>query len=508
MRLETLRKMDQLTFRSRRNGRAKLLVAAVWLVAVSPAIGAQEPGAAQTDSQVMNLLQTGQYREAEGVLNRELRVRRADCRLLTLHGIAANGLHDPAQALISFRTALRTCPDYLPALEGAAQIEYAEKNPEAVTLLGRILKQIPEDPTSNAMLASVYRSEHNCDSALEHYPASAPLFEENPQLLHDYVSCLAETEQFSKAAQLVAGSLGGDPPPIMRRDLAFLEWKAGDTKAAMNVLQPLLTKGSDEAALELGSNIAEQMNDTPTAVALLRAAILLDPANEENYLSFARIAFAHSSYQVGIDVVNRGIERIPQSAALYTARGVLEQQLSESSEAISDFRQAHRLDPKLSFAMDAIGIVQSQRHQDSQALESFKQQARLHPDDALLQYLLSEALSQSSDAAQSPVLLQAIAAAKRSISADPRYQPAHDLLAQLYLRTDQPLLAWQTAARAATLDPEDDVAVYQELMAARKLGKRDELPILVQRLTDLKKRNERKQNDAHHYELTDDIAHR
>jgi len=60
------------------------------------------------------------------------------------------------------------------------------------------------------------------------------------------------------------------------------------------------------------------------------------------------------------------------------ARGVLEAQLSRSDAAVADFEQGHRLDPKLSFAVDAVGIMQSQQHQGEQSLALFEAQAKQH----------------------------------------------------------------------------------------------------------------------------------
>jgi tetratricopeptide (TPR) repeat protein len=47
-----------------------------------------------------------------------------DPHLLTLQALAYSGEGKNKAALTCFRDALRAAPDYLPALEGAAQIEY------------------------------------------------------------------------------------------------------------------------------------------------------------------------------------------------------------------------------------------------------------------------------------------------------------------------------------------------------------------------------------------------
>ena len=56
-----------------------------------------------------------------------------------LQGVAYAGEGRTAEARASFRTALKISPDYLPALEQAAQLEYEAGSLRAVQLLQHIL---------------------------------------------------------------------------------------------------------------------------------------------------------------------------------------------------------------------------------------------------------------------------------------------------------------------------------------------------------------------------------
>jgi len=247
--------------------------------------------------------------------------------------------------------------------------------------------------------------------------------------------------------------------------------------------------------------------EAPEAVALLRKAILKSPDDIGNYLDFAAIAFTHKSFQVGIDILNAGLSRLPNAAALYIARGVLNVQLSQSAAAVADFEQAHRLDPKLSFAVDAVGIMQSQQHQSAESLALFEAQARQHGDDPLLQYLLAEQLSESAADTNGTRLTAAIAAAKRAVTLDPKYQAAHDLLAVLYVRANQPELAIQQAEMALAPDPNDQDALYQEIMARRRSGHTSQPQALTARFNQARKENERRQQNVDRYRLQEDESH-
>ena len=458
-------------------------------------------------TEVIGELKKGNPQAALSLATKALQRSPHDCGLLSLKAVALTSLGQPEPALASFHSALTYCPAYLPALEGAVQIEYAQHGSETVLLLERILALRPEDPTANAMLATTLRAQGKCEDALAHYTASEPLFPSRPDLLQGYGTCLADTGDLKAALSIYEELLASNPDPTVRYDVALLQWRTHANDDALATLTPLLTGSPEAPVLALAAKLHEEKGETPQAVDLLRQAILKAPDNIDNYLDFAAIAFAHKSFQVGIDILNAGLNRLPNTAALYVARGVLEVQLSKGDAAITDFEQAHRLDPKLSFAVDAIGIMQSQKHQNAESSAVFETQAKQHGDDPLLQYLLAEQLSESADDAGGTRSSDAIAAAQRAVTLDPKYQAAHDLLALLYVRANQPELAIQQAEMALALDRNDQNALYQEIIARRRSGNTSQVQALTKRLDEARKENERKQQNSDRYRLQDEANH-
>ena len=71
----------------------------------------------------LTVLEKQQYEHALQLIQGELRHSPNDVRLWTLQGIARSRLSNDSEAIISFDHALKLKRDYLPALEGAAQIE-------------------------------------------------------------------------------------------------------------------------------------------------------------------------------------------------------------------------------------------------------------------------------------------------------------------------------------------------------------------------------------------------
>ncbi len=174
------------------------------------------------------------------------------------------------------------------------------------------------------------------------------------------------------------------------------------------------------------------------------------------------------------------------------------------SKAIADFETAHRLEPQLSLAMDAIGILRSQQHDSDASLKLFEEEAHRHPADSLLQYLYAEALAEAPP--ENDTLSHAIAAAEQSVKIEPGYQPARDLLAQLYLRANEPEKAAAQAEAAQKIDPTDEAAVYQELMARRRLGEMDKAEELAHKLAELRKKNAEQQRQGKGYVLKDELT--
>ncbi|HEV2273366.1 MAG TPA: tetratricopeptide repeat protein [Acidobacteriaceae bacterium] len=444
--------------------------------------------AADRQDAVVRALQTGDYAAAAAAADAALASHPKDCRLLTMRGLALRGEGQLDGALRSFHQALGICPDFVPALEGAAQIEYKRHSSQAGPLLEEIARLKPRDPTAHAMLAVLDWRHGDCAGALPHFEKSLALIGNNLEAQREYAACLLAEGDFQKSIDVYRQLLSRSDEPSTRLQLAVALWKAKQSVAALAALSPLIESASQHAkALALAAKIAEEKGDTPRAVAWLRRAILADPVSVSNYVLFASFALNHSSYQVGIDMIDAGLKVLPEAAPLYLARGVLRVQLAQPDAALDDFRRAHRLDPHLSFAEDAVGMVHSQQHESDASLAIFRRQARENPNDPLVQYLYAEALSAQPGKGAPADPGEAIRAARRAVELEPEYQPARDLLAVLYLRANDPAAAQREALEALKRDPSDQTALYQEIMADRRLGRAQEIGPLVARLRQLKK---------------------
>jgi tetratricopeptide (TPR) repeat protein len=455
---------------------------------------------------IASALDRKEFARALELLQPALQESPADPRLWAMQGAAYEGSGNRKEALASFQNALKIAPDYLPALHGAAQIEFEAGNPAAIALLQRLLRLRPGDQIGHGMLAVLYYQQGKCEAAVGHFEKAGSLFDAKPQGLHAYAACLAKLRQFDKAAAVFQHALALTPDDRRERQLlAALQLMAQEPQEAIDTLSPLLEVANPDAdVLDLASAAYENAKDTERAVNALQRAILLDPRNVNFYLDFASISSAHQSFQVGIDVVNDGIGLLPKAAPLYFARGVLYTELAQYDKAESDFQTAYELDPSQSLTAAAQGLAAVQANDLDRALASVRAKLEHKPNDPILLYLQADILIQKGADPGTPEFQLAMRSAKRAVLLRPELAPARSVLAKLYLRTGDYSQAAEQSRRAMSLDPKDQAAVYHLIQALRKTDRKDEIPDLLKRLALLRKQATKEEREHYRYKLVEE----
>jgi tetratricopeptide (TPR) repeat protein len=476
---------------------AHLAAVAVFCLAL-PLVSADPSFAQQSSTQkqeIYNLLAAHRFQAAEKAANAYLAVTPEDCGVNVLLGLALRGENKLEPAFKVFHTAMNECPQNLAAVEGTAETAFLLNNPEAKSLVTQVIKLRPADETGYAMLGAIDARAGDCAGAVENYAKAPARIDGSAAALRQYAECLVSLGRPAEAAPLLSRLIALQDNSTNRIALARAQAAAKDRPSALATLQPLLGAASrndaprDGAAFLFAAELAEADNHTPQAVEWFRKAIEINPKDATAYLAFAEMSFNHGAFKVGADFLTLGIQQLPSEARLYLARGVLEEQMTQMDAALRDFEEAHRLDPQLSFAEDAMGMLFSQKQDSAAALALFAQQSQLHPDDPLLQYLYAEALSQVENADEK-LIEKAIATAKRAVQLEPGYQPARDLVCVLLLRHNDLAGVIAQAQEATKRDPYDEVALYQELLAEHKLNHADKTAVLVRQFQDAKAHNQ------------------
>ena len=279
--------------------------------------------------------------------------------------LAYSGTGDSKSALASYQHALKISPDYLPALEGAAQLQYEAGSADAIPLLERVLKLRPNELTSHAMLAVLAVKNGDCATAVLHFSAVGAMLDSQSDALQGYGVCLLKLKQTEKAAEVFERLMTLQPnEPRYRQGLAAVQLAVGKPQEALATVQPLLDSSPDVSTMRLAAAIYEANKDTPNAVKILRDAIVKDPLQTALYADFAQIAMDHQSFQAGVEMINAGLKLQPAAAQLYLARGVLYVQLADYEKAQADFEKAEQIDPRQGMSAAAQGMLAEEQNQN------------------------------------------------------------------------------------------------------------------------------------------------
>jgi len=463
------------------------------------------PLTAQTtgSGEIATALRAGDFGRALQLAGTALEQAPRDPKLWTMQALAYSGEGHKKEALESFRTALKFSPDYLPALEGAAQIEYDSGSAAAVPLLQHILQLQPENQTSHAMLAVLAYKQGDCGSAVHHFDESGPLANSQPAALEEFGACLVELKQYEKAIAVFQTQLDRAPEDSrIRYRLAAVELIAEKPQDAVTTMTPLLNRETiDSKSLALAASAYEAAGDTPEAVKRLRQAIVADPRNTDLYIDFANLSMSHQSYQVGVDMINSGLKIRPDAAPLYVARGVLYVQLAQYDQAEADFEKANALDPARSIGSVAQGLEAVQSSDPDRALALVRAKLARKPNDPYLLFLEADILAQRGVEPGTADFATAVHSAKRAVFLQPSLGAAHDVLAKLYLQAGQNQLAIEQSRKALITDPKDQTALYHLIQGLRKTGARDELPDLLKRLAELRAETTKLESEHNRYRL-------
>ena len=479
-----------------------LLLAPIFFLFLSIAL----PQSAQDRvSPIAAALRNQQFDHALELLRPALEQSPGNAELWTMQGVAYAGSGQKKEALSSFRNALKISPNLIPALQGAAQIEYEVGSAAGIPLLQHLLRLRPRDVTTNAMLAVLEYQQGNCKTAVQYFAASETVFESKPEGLHAYATCLVKLKQFDKAAGVFKKSLALSPDDRQERLLlASIQVMGHKPQDALATLDPLIGgTGADAASLDVASAAYEDAHDTEKAVDTLRRAILLDPQNVNLYLDFAAISATHQSFQVGINVVNEGINQQPKAAPLYFARGVLYVQLAEYDKAQTDFETAYNLDPNQSLSAAAQGLAEVQQNDLDRALTNVGEKLLRKPSDPILLYLQADVITQKGAEPGSPEFQTAMRSAKKAVALRPTLEPARGVLAKLYLQAGQYSEAAVECRKALEIDPKDQTALYHLIQALRKSGRKNEIPELLKRLALLRQDETKVEREQYRYKLVE-----
>jgi tetratricopeptide (TPR) repeat protein len=179
-------------------------------------------------------------------------------------------------------------------------------------------------------------------------------------------------------------------------NLALCYVATGQSQRAIPLLTDLRVTGHDNA--EVNNLLAQAyVGDSQNQKALdaTRRAAALSPANEKLYMFVADACMAKQNYVLGLQIVDIGLNHVPNSARLHFERAMFLSSLDQFDNAKNDFELARSLAPNTDIAFIAASQEAMFEGNLADAVRAARDGISKGHDNFMLLTLLGEALLRS-----------------------------------------------------------------------------------------------------------------
>ena len=420
------------------------------------------------------LLQQGRAQEALSILLELRRSEPSNANVCQQTGIAYTQLEDLPQAARFYREALRLNPQFWAARKNLGTVLwFMDRRAESEREFLAVTKALPADPVPHLYLGLAAHARQEFSRAKAEFEKAGTLASDNLEVLPAVIESYLATRDLEFPAKVLArlSSAGEtDAALLLRVGALFLQY--GRYDQAAGVFEKLVAAHKDSAeAWRLLAEAYDRQDKSQQAYTSYSRALEADPNSDDTYVAFAEFASAHGNNDFALQVVSRGLERLPESAVLRFEQGLLWALKGDRSLADSSFLQASKLKPDWPLPLLAIGVSQLESGNAAAAAITFEKAQTADPSDFRAPYLYATALFRASGASPSEARDKAATALRKAIALNPRDARSHALLGQIELaagRADRSAAEWE---RALQIDPENTTALYQLALLYKKQGK-------------------------------------
>jgi len=432
------------------------------------------------------LLKQGQPQDALAILLDLRRSEPSNADLCQQIGIAYTQLQDFPQAERFYREAVRLNPQFWGVRSNLGTVLwFMDRHDESEREFLAVAKAHPDDPVPHLYLGLAAEAHREFLRAKGEFVKAGALASDNPEVLPAVLESYLASRDLSfpeKAAKQLTSAENPDPILASRVGALFLQYGYPDRAAAVF---ERLTAAHTESA-EMWRMLAEAYDRASKAEEAYHAysrAVEAAPNSEESYIAFADFASAHGNNDYGLEVVAKGLQRLPGSPGLLCERGLLCALKGDRSRAESSFIEASRLKPNWALPFLALGISQLESGDPASAAGSFQNAQSVEPHDFRTHYLYALALTKKGNNGA-----EAVIALRKAIELNSQDARPHTLLGQLLLAEERPNEAASEWERALRIDPENQTALYQLGLLCRKQGKTERAERLLETLRHVKEK--------------------
>lgn len=146
---------------------------------------------------------------------------------------------------------------------------------------------------------------------------------------------------------------------------------SGEAGRAREVLASAAQRYPEDARVQFGLGRACHASDPGAAEAAYRRCLDHRPGMSEARLNLAQLLRAAGRAAEALSVVDEGLARAPELAALRMVRGLVRQDLGELATAEQDLAAVARARPELIAAWNNLGNLRTRRGREEEALQAF-----------------------------------------------------------------------------------------------------------------------------------------
>jgi tetratricopeptide (TPR) repeat protein len=312
---------------------------------------------------------------------------------------------------------------------------------------------------------------------------------------------LGEAQNY-KAAIKIFESLPRDYPDAFHRayGLALAYFENGDYAQCVETLKQLQAQGTMRAEGYSLLGVAEEKSgNTKEAYDSFRQGILDYPDNPQNYLNIATLSCQHLNYDLAVQILTSGIERLPHSHELVLSRGIAYTLKVNFPAAERDLQEAIQMAPEDPQGYFSLGLCLLEKGDLKGSVRAFEEEIARKPKDPLPYYFITEGLIQNGAAPGTPDFTKALQAIQTALSIQPDFAHAYRDRAKLELRAGNTEKALGDLERAHTLAPKANSISYLLAQTYQRMGERRKAQKLF---AEVKEKSEKDAEDFRQDSLT------
>lgn len=398
------------------------------------------------------LLTSGNPQRAVHELQTASSLKPGLAQILLPLGAALSALHREDEAIVAFRTILKSDPNSIPALDGLTKALIAQKRYTAAIAE---LKTAPSDEVLELNLAVAYSKNDNTDEALK---TLSNIVKEHPDYAQGHFNMgvvYVQENRYNEAAQEFHEAMRLDP----KDDVTALSYvKALVVLAQFDKAEPVIQsylkrRPHDFDSLYFSGVVEKGLGNNVQAESFLRQAVAIDPNYFDARYSLGfvlarlgRPAEARPQLEAALKLSPDSSKARFQLASVLRALGLKD----EANQELNVFEQQKKEGVK----QDVAGVKANQANADLQsgdpqkAVELYRESIAQDPGNARTYYDLALALDRLSDYRGEREALE------KALSLNAQLAPPHNQLGLLDLQANQSAEAEKQFQAAITLDPQ------------------------------------------------------